>query len=113
MILRLILGDQLNTKHSWFQEQDQSPYLYVLMEIKAETDYVKHHQQKVVAFFSAMRNFCEALQVKGCQVYYFKINDKQNAHSFEENIALLVKQFSISALQYQVPDEYRLYQSSA
>ncbi len=110
MILRLILGDQLNSSHSWFHEEDQSRYLYVLMEVQSETDYVMHHQQKVVAFFAAMRNFAEELQTKGCQVYYFKINDRHNQHSFEKNIALLQTQFEISAIQYQLPDEYRLYQ---
>ncbi|GAA4758736.1 MULTISPECIES: cryptochrome/photolyase family protein [Flavobacterium] len=110
MILRLILGDQLNSNHSWFQEEDQSRYLYALMEVQSETDYVRHHQQKVVAFFAAMRNFAEELQTKGCQVYYFKINDRHNQHSFEKNIALLQTQFEISAIQYQLPDEFRLYQ---
>lgn len=58
MILRLLLGDQLNDAHSWFQEQDQSNYLYVMMELQSETNYVKQHQQKIVAFFL----LCEILQ---------------------------------------------------
>ena len=48
--LRLILGDQLNINHSWFKENDGET-LYVLMEIKAEQEYVKHHIQKVIGFF--------------------------------------------------------------
>ncbi|MFC4815852.1 cryptochrome/photolyase family protein [Flavobacterium sp. GCM10023249] len=110
MILRLILGDQLNSNHSWFQEEDVSRYLYVLMEVKSETEYVLHHHQKVVAFFAAMRNFAEELRSKGFQVYYFKINDAVNHHSFEKNIQFLQSQFQVDALHYQLPDEYRLYQ---
>ncbi len=47
--LRLILGDQLNHKHSWFQQVDEN-VVYVMMEVRSETDYVVHHIQKVVAF---------------------------------------------------------------
>jgi deoxyribodipyrimidine photolyase-related protein len=43
-ILRLILGDQLNEKHSWFKTPDRQ-VTYVLMEIRQETDYVRHHIQ--------------------------------------------------------------------
>jgi len=48
--LRLILGDQLNHQHSWFQEE-QDDTIYVLMEMRQETDYTVHHIQKVVGFF--------------------------------------------------------------
>lgn len=37
--LRLVLGDQLNEKHSWFQQVDKT-ITYVKMEIRQETDYV-------------------------------------------------------------------------
>jgi deoxyribodipyrimidine photolyase-related protein len=52
--LRLILGDQLNPRHTWF-EQQRDDVLYVLMEMRQETDYVLHHAQKVIAIFAAMR----------------------------------------------------------
>ena len=64
MILRLILGDQLNENHSWFKQVDDNN-IYVLMEMRQETDYVKHHIQKVVAFFSAMRAFEKRIKSKG------------------------------------------------
>jgi deoxyribodipyrimidine photolyase-related protein len=51
--LRLILGDQLNSNHSWYQTKDNS-VTYVLMEIRSETDYATHHIQKIAGFFSAM-----------------------------------------------------------
>ena len=47
--LRLILGDQLNLSHSWFQKVDES-VTYVLMEVRSETDYAVHHIQKVIGF---------------------------------------------------------------
>ena len=54
MTIRLILGDQLNEQHSWYKNVDDA-VCYVMFEMRQETDYVKHHIQKVVAFFSAMR----------------------------------------------------------
>ena len=59
--LRLILGDQLNTKHSWFKEVDDNT-VYLMAEMRQETNYVKHHIQKVIGFFLAMRNFAEHLK---------------------------------------------------
>ena len=56
MKIKLILGDQLNIKHSWFNQVDDE-VIYVMMEMRQETDYAPHHIQKVIAFFGAMRNF--------------------------------------------------------
>ncbi|MGB0393052.1 MAG: cryptochrome/photolyase family protein, partial [Flavobacteriaceae bacterium] len=48
MKIRLLLGDQLNPKHSWFTTVEANT-CYVMMEMQQETNYVKHHIQKVVA----------------------------------------------------------------
>ena len=73
--LRLILGDQLNHNHPWFNKTDEN-IVYCLFEMRQETDYVKHHIQKIVGFFSAMRNFASELTTAGHEVVYYKINDK-------------------------------------
>ena len=44
--LRLLLGDQLNLQHSWFDEVNPN-VIYLMAEMRQETDYVKHHVQKV------------------------------------------------------------------
>jgi deoxyribodipyrimidine photolyase-related protein len=75
--LRLILGDQLNHNHSWYQQVDEE-VVYVMMDIRTETDYVKHHIQKVVAFFQAMRLFADELKQKGNQVIYLPLDDFEN-----------------------------------
>jgi len=107
--LRLILGDQLNIHHSWFQEQDDQ-VVYCLFEMRQETDYVKHHIQKVVAFFLAMRAFSEQLEAAGHQVHYYRINDPQNQQSLTANLLQLIAQAQITRFEYQLPDEYRLDQ---
>jgi len=84
MKVRLILGDQLNLNHSWFDQIDDS-VCYVMMEVRQETDYVKHHLQKVVAFFNAMRHFKSAVENKGHRIHYFKLDNPKNKQSITEN----------------------------
>ncbi len=105
--LRLLLGDQLNSQHSWFNEVNPD-VIYVMAEMRQETDYVKHHIQKVVAFFLSMRNFSEELTKRGHQVVYYKISDANNPHNLEQLILDLVEKNTIEQFEYQFPDEYRL-----
>lgn len=105
--LRLLLGDQLNSEHSWFDEVN-SEVVYVMAEMRQETDYVKHHIQKVVAFFLSMRNFSDELMKKGHRVVYLKISDANNPHNLEQLILDLVEKNTIEQFEYQFPDEYRL-----
>ena len=107
--LRLILGDQLNPNHSWFKNVDDE-IIYVLMEVKQETNYVLHHAQKIIAIFAAMRDFQLSLTKNGHQVIYLKINDSVNQHSFKTNLNALFNQHNIKKFEYQEPDEYRLDQ---
>lgn len=105
--LRLILGDQLNAQHSWFQKKDDD-VLYLLMEVLSETDYVKHHIQKLLMFFGAMRTFAQELQEAGHHAVYYKLSDKENQQSFLANCKQLIQKYSIKKVEYQYPDEYRL-----
>lgn len=107
--LRLILGDQLNVQHSWFRQKGHQT-LYVLMEILPETRYVQHHIQKVCGFFLAMRAFAENLQAEGYAVKYFKLDDSDNAQSFEANCLALIERYGIQKFEYQLPDEWRVDQ---
>jgi deoxyribodipyrimidine photolyase-related protein len=105
--LRLLLGDQLNIKHSWFKETNED-VMYCLFEMRQETDYVVHHIQKVIGFFAGMRQFSEDLKTKNHQVIYFKINDTNNTHSLVKNLKFLIDEHDIKNFEYQEPDEYRL-----
>jgi len=107
--IRLILGDQLNINHSWFQRVDAT-VLYVLMEVKSESEYVTHHVQKIVGIFAAMRAFARELKALGHEVRYYEINDLDNHHDFLKNIEALCQVHGISKVSYQLPDEYRLDQ---
>ena len=105
--LRLILGDQLNTNHSWFQEKNPDT-IYCLFEMRQETDYVQHHIQKVVGFFSAMRSFSLELAEKNYKVIYYKINDQRNKQDLVKNLLQIIQEEEIVQFEYLSPDEYRL-----
>ncbi len=107
MILRLLLGDQLNSNHSWFEEQ-RDDVLYFMAEMRQETDYVTHHIQKVVAFFLSMRTFSDSLEAKGHKTLYYKLNDPRNQQDLVKNLDQIILEKSITRFEYQRPDEYRL-----
>lgn len=110
--IRLILGDQLNHQHSWYQEK-RSDCLYVMMECLSETNYVKHHIQKIVGFFLAMRHFAEHLEEAGHEVCYLSLDDAKNRQDFTKNLQWLIKNCQVKKVEYQLPDEYRLDQTFA
>lgn len=105
--LRLILGDQLNSQHSWFNEVNDST-LYVLMEVYSEATYTRHHIQKIVGFFVAMRAFAAHLQAQGHEVIYIKLDEEGNQQNFTNNLESIIEEYNVESLEYQLPDEYRL-----
>jgi len=110
--IRLILGDQLNPLHSWFNES-KPDVVYVLMEVRQETDYVLHHAQKILAIFAAMRDFAHQLKQAGHRVHYLAIDAAENRQSIPANIDQLIAHFHASVFEYQAPDEWRLDQQLA
>jgi len=107
--LRLILGDQLYPLHSWFAEV-RPDVVYVLMEVRSETDYVRHHAQKVLGIFAAMRDFAAQLKAAGHRVRHIAIDHPSNRQSITANLDALLAHYGAGAVQYQAPDEWRLDQ---
>lgn len=105
--VRLILGDQLNSAHTWYAARDEG-VLLVLMEVRQETDYAWHHIQKVLGFFGAMRRFAEELRAQGHRVLYITLDDERNTQSIEGNLAWVMKACGAKRFGYQLPDEHRL-----
>jgi len=108
--LRLVLGDQLSPQHSWFQGPPDPGVLVVMMEVRQETDYVRHHAQKVIAIFAAMRALAAELRAGGHRVRHIALDDASNRQSITATLEALVQQHGASRVQYQQPDEWRLDQ---
>jgi deoxyribodipyrimidine photolyase-related protein len=105
--IRLVLGDQLSPLHSWFKEPRED-VVYLLMEIRQETDYVLHHAQKILAIFAAMRDFARMLREAGHRAHYMTIDDPANRQSLTANLDALLASHNAGAFEYQAPDEWRL-----
>ena len=105
--LRLLLGDQLNAAHSWWQAP-QDDVLTVMMECRQETDYARHHVQKVLAFFLAMRSFAKERIAEGHHVHYLAIDGPDAARSMMEMLRTLVSDTGATEVRVQAPDEWRL-----
>ena len=105
--LRLVLGDQLHPGHSWFSQVDEQ-VVYVLMEVRQETDYVLHHAQKILAIFAAMRDFARYLRAGGHRVRYVALDDPSNRQSIPGNLAALAAHYAAQCIEWQQPDEWRL-----
>jgi len=109
--VRLILGDQLNAQHSWFNRVDDQ-VLYVIAELHQENTYVTHHVQKICAFCAAMAQFAQELRAQGHQVLYLTLDDTfNNTQGYSDLLGLIqhqVTQVGAIKFEYQRPDEYRL-----
>jgi len=105
--LRLLLGDQLNPLHPWFGTRSND-VVYVMMEVRQETDYVLHHAQKILAIFAAMRDFSAQLKRAGHRVHYLAIDAPDNEHAIPANLDRLIALYKATRLEYQEPDEWRL-----
>ncbi len=105
--VRLLLGDQLNPEHPWFAAVE-ADVVYVLMEMRQETDYVLHHAQKILAIFAAMRDLAQHLRAAGHRVRYVAMDDDSNRQSLTDNLAALMAHYEAARFQYQLPDEWRL-----
>ncbi len=108
-VLRVVLGDQLNSKHSWFETVDEN-VIYLMAEVHEEATYVTHHIQKITGFFSAMRQFAQELKAKGHAVRYLKLDETTETPSFPDLIIQVVGELNVERVEYLLPDEFRLDQ---
>ncbi|WP_338363813.1 cryptochrome/photolyase family protein [uncultured Pseudoalteromonas sp.] len=106
-VLRLVLGDQLNASHTWFKEKSPDT-LYLIAELKQETSYVKHHVQKICAFFYAMERFAVALKSANYCALHLTLDDTQQDKTLPDLLTRVAKQYHCDEIHYQYPDEFRL-----
>ncbi|WP_298635331.1 cryptochrome/photolyase family protein [uncultured Umboniibacter sp.] len=105
--LRLVLADQLNAQHHWYHDVDES-VVYLLAELRQETDYTTHHVQKVCSFFAAMEAFANDLRTSGHHVVHLTLDDTADFCNLDALLEYFLEAYSIAKIEYQLPDEYRL-----
>ncbi|PTS81940.1 MULTISPECIES: cryptochrome/photolyase family protein [unclassified Caulobacter] len=84
--LRLVLGDQLSDSLSALAGLDAANDLVLMTESVAEATAWKHHKQKLVLVWSAMRQFADRLRARGIQVRYVTLDDPANTGSISGEI---------------------------
>lgn len=107
--VRLVLGDQLNPLHSWYRVPDPG-VVYLMMEVRQETDYVLHHAQKILAVFAAMRAHAAYLRAQGHRVHHIPIGAPDNHPQMADNLRTVLALYGAQRLERQAPDEWRLDQ---
>ena len=110
-VLVPILGDQLSHSISSLQGRSREDTVVLLMEVWDEATYVKHHKQKIVLLFSAMRHFAEELRADGWRVDYVTLDHADNAGSFTGEVARAVERHNPSAIHITEAGEWRVQQA--
>lgn len=107
--LCLILGDQLSTDMSVFDEFDKENDMVLMAEVNSEATYVKHHKQKIAYVFSAMRHFAKSLKDDDVNVTYVKYTDQDNQGSLFKEVQRFLENHSVDKIKLAKPAEYRLH----
>ncbi|MCZ8377101.1 MAG: cryptochrome/photolyase family protein [Beijerinckiaceae bacterium] len=106
--LVLLLGDQLSRSISALEGFDPARDRILMAEVASEATYVRHHKQKLVMVFAAMRHFAERLRAEGLTVEYWRIEDAGNPGSLDAALRLAVEQHRPDAVILTEPGEWRV-----
>ncbi|RJY08249.1 cryptochrome/photolyase family protein [Aurantiacibacter aquimixticola] len=110
-VLVPVLGDQLTRKLASLRGRTKDDTVILMMEVWDEATYVKHHKQKIVLIFSAMRHFAKELEQAGWTVDYVKLTDGDNAGSFTGEVARAIERHDPRAIHVVEAGEWRVQQA--
>jgi deoxyribodipyrimidine photolyase-related protein len=105
--LRIVLGDQLTRGLSSLRECEPGDTV-LMMEVVEEATYVRHHKQKLVLIFSAMRHFASELRAEGITVDYIRLDDPSNTGSFTTEVQRAIARHKPSRIAVTEPGEWRV-----
>src|SRR5438128_8563564 len=108
-VLRFVLGDQLNRRVSSLLDLDPELDVVLLVEVRDEATYVRHHKQKIAFLFAAMRHFAAALTAEGVTVDYVRLTDPHNTGSFTGELERAVTRHRLGRVVVTEPGEWRVW----
>ena len=107
-VLVPILGDQLTRNLASIRGRTKDDTVILMMEVWDEATYVKHHKQKIVLIFSAMRHFAAELEDAGWTVDYVKLDAEDNAGSFTGEPARAIERHEPESIRVTEAGEWRV-----
>jgi deoxyribodipyrimidine photolyase-related protein len=109
-VLRFVLGDQLSLDLANLRGADKANDVVLMVEVAEEATYVRHHKQKLVFVFSAMRHFSAELVRQGFRVEYVKLDDPENTGSFSGELQRALAKHICERVLVVEPGEWRVWQ---
>ncbi|GJE28256.1 cryptochrome/photolyase family protein [Methylobacterium organophilum] len=109
-VLRFILGDQLHRRVASLTDLDSEADVVLLVEVRAEATYVRHHKQKIAFLFSAMRHFAAELEAEGVRVDYVRLDAEGNTGSFTEELERAIARHDPERVVVTEPGEWRVWE---
>jgi deoxyribodipyrimidine photolyase-related protein len=79
-----------------------------MAEVMAEASYVRHHKQKLVLVFAAMRQFAERLRARGVVVRYVRLDDAANSQDLNGEVLRALDAQPFARVVLTEPGEWRL-----
>ena len=107
-VLLPILGDQLTRTLPSLRGRAKDDTVILMMEVWDEATYVRHHKQKIVLIFSAMRHFAAELRDAGWQVDYVQLDDEGNSGSFTGEVARAIERHDPREVHVTEAGEWRV-----
>jgi deoxyribodipyrimidine photolyase-related protein len=108
--LRFVLGDQLNRRVSSLADLDLERDVVLIVEVRDEATYVRHHKQKIAFLFAAMRHFAAELEAEGIAVDYVRLTEPGNTGSFTAELERAVARHAPARVVVAEPGEWRVWE---
>ncbi|WP_082503917.1 cryptochrome/photolyase family protein [Methylobacterium sp. Leaf117] len=108
--LRLLLGDQLTRRIATLTDLDPDHDIVLMVEVRAEATYVRHHKQKIAFLFSAMRHFAAELDGEGIAVDYVRLDAPGNTGSFTGELERAIARHAPDRIVVTEPGEWRVWE---
>ncbi|WP_342111054.1 cryptochrome/photolyase family protein [Methylobacterium sp. SI9] len=108
--LRFVLGDQLTRRISSLTDLDPEHDVVLMVEVRDEATYVRHHKQKIAFLFAAMRHVAAELKAEGVRVDYVRLTDAGNTGSFTGELERAIVRHGPERVVVTEPGEWRVWQ---
>ena len=109
--LVLVLGDQLDTSASCWQDFDPAQDAVWMAEVDEESTHVKSSKQRICVFLSAMRHFAQSLREKQWPVIYALLDAPDNSGTLAGELDKAIVRYRPQQLVMTAPGDWRVLQS--